>query len=589
MKIAEISIRRPVFAMVLVGVLVVLGMFSYPRVGVDLFPNVDFPFVTVTVTYPGADPASMESKVADPIEEAVNTMSGIKILRSVNVESVSQVFIQFDLEVDVDQATQDVRDRVSSILSILPKGIDPPKVQKLDVGSAPIMSVALSGKLEPRELTRLADDVVKDRIQRINGVGAVELIGGREREIHVLVRPADLTGLGFTVEDVARALQSQNLEMPAGRVEQGTRELTVKTRGEVRTVQEIRDIILTGTGGAVVRLSQVADVVDGAEEARSWSSMDGTSAVALTVRKQSGANTVAIAKQVRAEVTQMTAQLEKEGAKISIPSDWSGYIEHSINDVKFDLVFGAFLAVIIILFFLHDIRSTLISAVAIPTSVVATFWFIDFMDFTFNNMTMLALSLSVGILIDDAIVVIENIFRHLAQGKKATDAANDATAEIGLAVLATTASLIAVFLPVAFMKGIVGRFFYQFGLTVSFAVAVSALVSFTVTPMLASRLLRPHHEGQRPFIIYRPFAWFLDRIERGYRRVLGWALGHRAITLGIALVSLVGAVAMVKRVPAEFVPLEDRAEFDVTIELPVGSSLGLSRRFIEAVATDLRE
>ena len=598
MKIAEVSIRRPVFAMVLVGVLIVLGMFSYPRVGVDLFPNIDFPFVTVTVTYPGADPASMESKVADPIEEAVNTMSGIKVLRSVNVESVSQVFVQFDLEVDVDQATQDVRDRVSSILSILPAGIDPPKVQKLDVGSAPIMSVALSGKLEPRELTRLADDVVKDRIQRINGVGAVELIGGREREIHVLVRPDDLTGLGYTVEDVARALQSQNLEMPAGRIEQGTRELTVKTRGEVRSVQEIRDIILPGLPsptllpgpqGAIVRLSQVADVVDGAEEARSWSSMDGTSAVALTVRKQSGANTVAIARQVRAEVAAMKAQLEKEGAKVSVPSDWSGYIEHSINDVKFDLLFGAILAVVIILFFLHDVRSTLISAVAIPSSVVATFWFIDFMDFTFNNMTMLALSLSVGILIDDAIVVIENIFRHLAQGKKATDAANDATSEIGLAVLATTASLIAVFLPVAFMKGIVGRFFYQFGLTVSFAVAVSALVSFTVTPMLASRLLRPHHEGQRPFVIFRPFAWFLDRIDRGYHGVLGWSLRHRWKTLGISVLAMVGSCALVSRVPQEFIPPEDRAEFEVNVELPIGSSLALTTRYIETVADDLRK
>jgi hydrophobic/amphiphilic exporter-1 (mainly G- bacteria), HAE1 family len=589
MKIAEISIRRPVFAMVLVGVLIVLGLFSYPRVGVDLFPNIDFPFVTVTVVYPGADPASMESKVADPIEEAVNTMSGIKILRSVNVESVTQVFIQFDLEVDVDQAAQDVRDRVSSILSILPKGIDPPKVQKLDVGSAPIMSVALSGKLEPRELTRLADDVVKDRIQRINGVGAVELIGGREREIHVLIRPGDLTGLGFTVEDVARALQSQNLEMPAGRVEQGTRELTVKTRGEVRSVQEIRDIILSGTGGAVVRLSQVADVQDSAEEARSWSSMDGTSAVALTVRKQSGANTVKIAQMVRAEVEQMRPQLEKDGAKVSIPSDWSTYIQRSIDDVQHELLFGGILAVVIILFFLHDPRSTLISAVAIPSSVIASFWFISFMGFTFNNMTMLALSLSVGILIDDAIVVIENIFRHLAQGKKATDAANDATSEIGLAVLATTASLIAVFLPVAFMKGIVGRFFYQFGLTVSFAVAVSALVSFTVTPMLASRLLRPHHEERRPFIIFRPFVWFLDHIDRVYRTVLGWSLRNRWKTLGVAVVLLVASFALVSRVPQEFIPPEDRSEFEVNIELPIGSSLALTTKYVETVSDDLRK
>jgi HAE1 family hydrophobic/amphiphilic exporter-1 len=588
-KIAEISIRRPVFAMVLIGVLVVLGTFSYPRVGVDLFPNIDFPFVTVTVVYPGADPASMESKVADPIEEAVNTMAGIKTLRSVNVESVTQVFVQFDLEVDVDQATQDVRDRVSAILSTLPKGIEPPKVQKLDVGSAPIMSVSLSGKLEPRELTRLADDVVKERIQRLNGVGAVELIGGREREIHVLIRPADLSGLGFTVDDVAGALTAQNLEVPAGRIEQGTREITVKTRGEVRSVQEIRDIILTGAGGAVVRLAQVADVVDGAEEARSWSSMNGVSAVALTVRKQSGANTVAIARLVRAEIEALRPQLVKAGAVIDIPTDWSGYIEHSINDVKFDLVFGALLAIVIILFFLHDVRSTLISAVAIPSSVVATFWFIDFMDFTFNNMTMLALSLSVGILIDDAIVVIENIFRHLAMGKNPRDAANDATSEIGLAVLATTASLVAVFLPVAFMKGIVGRFFYQFGLTVSFAVTVSALVSFTVTPMLASRLLRPHQEGKRPFIVFRPFAWFIDRIEHGYRRVLRWSLGHRAITLVVALVSLVASFALVSRVPQEFVPPEDRAEFEINIELPVGSSLDLTTRFVETVANDLRK
>ncbi|HUS65142.1 MAG TPA: efflux RND transporter permease subunit [Kofleriaceae bacterium] len=589
MKIADISIRRPVFAMVLIAVLVVLGLFSYPRVGVDLFPNIDFPIVTATVVYPGADPASMESKVADPIEEAVNTMAGIKTLRSVNVESVTQVFVQFDLDVDVDQATQDVRDRVNSILAILPKGIDPPKVQKLDVGSAPIMSVALSGDIEPRELTRLADEVVKDRIQRVKGVGSVDLIGGREREIHILVRPVDLAGVGLTVEDVANALHLQSLELPAGRIQQGTREVTIKTRGEVRSVQEIRDLILPTVDGAVVRLGQVADVDDGAEEARSWSSMDGRSAVALVVRKQSGANSVAIAKQVRAEVLALAPRLEKDGARIDIPSDWSGYIEHSINDVKFDLVFGAILAVIIILFFLRDFRSTLISAVAIPTSVVATFWFIDFMGFTFNNMTMLGLSLSIGILIDDAIVVIENIFRHLASGKSAREAAHDATSEIGLAVLATTACIVAVFIPVAFMKGIVGRFFYQFGLTVSFAVAVSALVSFTLTPMLSSRLLRRHDEHARPFILFRPFAWFLDRVEAAYRRVLGWALRHRAITLGLALISLVGAFVLVGRVPKEFISVEDRSEFEVNVEVPIGSSLELTTKFVEVMAKDLRE
>ncbi|HLU65416.1 MAG TPA: efflux RND transporter permease subunit, partial [Kofleriaceae bacterium] len=454
-------------------------------------------------------------------------------------------------------------------------------------GAAPIMSVALSGTIDPRELTRLAEDVVKERIQRVQGVGSVELIGGREREIHVLVRPADLASLGFTVEDLARALQSQNLELPAGRIEEGTRELTVKTKGEVTSTDEIRDIIVSGAGGAVVRVHQLADVIDGMEEARSWSSMDGQSAVALTIRKQSGANTVEVARQVHQEVHALEAQLAKEGVKLSVPSDQSGYIEHSINDVQFDLLFGGVLAVVIILFFLHDARSTLISAVAIPSSVIATFWFVDVMGFTFNNMTMLALSLSIGILIDDAIVVIENIYRHLAMGKTARQAAYEGTAEIGLAVLATTASIMAVFLPVAFMKGIVGQFFYQFGLTVSFAVAVSALVSFTVTPMLASRLLRKH--GGPPPLLFRPFSWFLDRLDGGYRRVLGWSLRHRFLTLVIAVVTLIASFFLVAQVDAEFIPPEDRAQFQVNVELPTGSSLALTRDFVEVVAKDLRD
>ncbi|HWM84938.1 MAG TPA: efflux RND transporter permease subunit, partial [Kofleriaceae bacterium] len=598
MRLADISIRRPVFAAVLIAALMVLGLFSYPRVGVDLFPDVEFPIVTVTVTYPGADPASMETKVADPIEEAVNTMAGIKVLRSVNLESVTQVLVQFDLETQVDQAAQDIRDRISSILPQLPEGIDPPKVQKFDVGAAPIMSVALSGKLAPRDLTKLADDVVKERIQRIRGVGSVELIGGREREIHVLIRPADLAGFGMTVEDVANALRAQNLDMPAGRIEEGTRELTVKVVGEVEDVSDIEEIVIPAPpmppmasegplrATSLVRIRQVADVVDGTEEARSWSSMDGASAVALVVRKQSGSNTVAIAELVRTELDKLRPEVERAGGKLSIPADWSTYIEHSINDVKFDLLFGGVLAVLIILFFLHDLRATLISAVAIPSSVVATFWFIEFMGFTFNNMTMLALSLSIGILIDDAIVVIENIYRHLSTGKKSREAASDATSEIGLAVLATTACIVAVFLPVAFMKGIVGRFFFQFGLTVSFAVAVSALVSFTVTPMLASRLLREH--TGRPALIFRPFAWFLDHVDRWYRGILGWALRHRWITLGMALASMVLAVILVGQVQKEFIPPEDRAEFQVNVELPVGSSLELTRQFAEAVGKDLR-
>ena len=406
MKIADVSIRRPVFAVMLIGALVVFGLFSYPRIGVDLFPNVEFPVVTVTIVYPGADPAAMETKVADPIEEAINTMSGIKVLRSVNLESVTQVFVQFDLSVSVDQAAQDVRDRISAILRRLPAGIDPPVVEKFDVGAAPIMSLAVSGELSPRDLTRVADDIVKERVQRLPGVGAVELVGGRDREIHVLVKPAELSGLGYTVPDVAQAIRAQSVELPAGRIEEGLYELTVKTKGEVSTVDDIANIIISGGNNAVIRVGDVADVVDGTEEARSWSSLDGKRAVALIIRKQSGANTVAVARAVRAEVAKLAPQVQREGATISVPNDTSTYVERSIDDVKFDLLFGAVLAVVVILFFLHDFRATIISAVAIPSSVVATFAFIDFMGFSFNNMTMLALSLSIGILIDDAIVVV---------------------------------------------------------------------------------------------------------------------------------------------------------------------------------------
>ncbi|HTM21006.1 MAG TPA: efflux RND transporter permease subunit [Kofleriaceae bacterium] len=598
MRISDISIKRPVFAVMINLALIVFGLVSYPRVGVDLFPNVEFPVVTVTVVYPGADPASMESKVAEPIEKAVGTMGGIQVMRSVNLESVTQVIIQFELEVDREVAIQEVRDRLSAIARTLPEGIEPPQVQKFDVGAVPIMYVALSSqKLAARDLTKLADDTVADRIQRVKGVGAVDLIGARDREIQVLVKPDKLAGFGLTVQDVASALKMQNVELPAGRVEQGQRELAVKTRGEVRSLQEIADLVVAGGAGAgLIRISDVADVIDGTEEARSHSSIDGAPAIALVVRKESGANTVKVAEAVHAELDRIAAELAQEPAPgkpdtrdvgITIPVDNSPYIERSIADVRFDLLFGAMLAVLIILFFLHDLRHTLISAVAIPTSVIATFAFIDVMGFTFNNMTMLALSLSIGILIDDAIVVIENIHRHIELGEPPMEAARKATAEIGLAVLATTFSIVAVFVPVAVMKGIIGRFFFQFGLTVAFAVLVSLLVSFTLTPMLSSRLLRKHGH-KRPNLVVRGLERFLGGIERGYRWLLGKALRHRWITLGVALGSLVGSCVVVKQVKAEFIPPEDRAMYSVDVELPTGTSLATSTEYVETIAGDLR-
>lgn len=586
MRLADVSIRRPVFAVMMIAALLVFGLLAYPRIGVDLFPNVEFPVVTVTATYPGADPETMETKVADPIEAAINTLSGIKALRSTNLESVTQVVVEFELEVSTEQAVQDIRDRVSGILANLPSGIDPPVIQKFDVGAAPIMSVALAGKLAPQALTHLADKVVKERIQRVPGVGGIDLVGKREREIQVILDTARLAARGITVDDVANAIRSQNLELPAGYFDSGARELTVKTKGEVKTAAEIADVVIPSVPGAIVKVRDVAEVVDGMEEARSASFLDGQSAISLVIRKQSGTNTVAVAHDVRKALLEIRPQIERAGATLAIPTDNSTYIERSIHDVQFDLMFGAFLAVVIILLFLRDLRATLISAIAIPTSVIASFAFMQWMNFTFNNMTMLALSLSIGILIDDAIVVIENIHRHLESGKSAMQAASDASAQIFLAVLATTSSILAVFVPVAFMKGIVGRFFFQFGLTVSVAVAVSMLVSFTLTPMFASRFLNASH-GPTNFVS-RGMESFLVAVERAYGSLLGAALRRRLLTLVAAFIALVASFVLVSRVKTEFLPPEDRGQFSVNVELPTGTSLDATNTVSEAVAKDLK-
>ena len=529
MNLANISIRKPVFATMLIAAFMVFGLLSYPKVGVDLNPDVDFPYVTVSVVYPGTDPVTMEREVAEKLEEAVNTLGGIRTLRSYNLESMTQLVIEFELEVKGDQAVQDVRDRISRIQKDLPEDADPPIVEKFDISAQPIMYLALSGNLPPAKLTRLADKAVAERLQRIRGVGGADVVGGREREIQIYIDPDKLNGLNLTAQDIAQTVAGQNLEIPAGSFESGTRELTVKTKGQLKTAEDIGNIILPTYGGQpgmpqsakpTVRLSDVAKVVDGVQEAKSASKFDGKSALAITVTKQSGSNTVAIAEAVRKEVEEIRPLVEREGAKLTVATDSSTYISRSIDDVKFDLVFGAALAVLVIFFFLVNGRATLISALAIPTSVIATFAFIYWMKFTFNNMTMLALSLAIGVLVDDAIVVMENIHRHLEDGKNALQAASDATSEIFLAVLSMTSSILAVFVPVAIMKGIVGRFFLQFGLTVAFAVAMSMLVSFTLTPMMSSKLLSAHKSDGWLAHLVDSMMSFMERVY-GESRSLG--------------------------------------------------------------------
>jgi len=587
-KLAEISIRRSVFAAMMIAALMVFGFYSLPRIGVELFPNVEFPVITATVIYPGADPETMETKVADPIEEALQSLSGVKRMTSRNYESVTSVILEFELEVDGNLALQDVRDKVLAIERDLPKGIDPPVIQKFNTGAAPVLSVALSGDMPIRELTKIAKDEVKQRVQQVPGVGTVDLIGAREREIQVLVDPARMTGFGLTVDDVSGAIQAGNIELPAGYVKTGGSELTIKTKGEVKSAEEIGDIVIRGVGGAAIRVKDVAKVVDGVEEARSASFLNGSPALALVVRKQSGANVVALADKVREEIEELRPELAKRGITLAIPTDNSVFAEHAIDDVKFDLILGAALTVLIILVFLHDLRATFIAALAIPTSVVATFAFMAYMGFSFNNISMLALSLSIGILVDDAIVVIENIYRHLEMGKPRMRAALDATSEIGLAVIATTFSIVAVFVPVAFMEGIIGRFFFQFGLTVSAAVLISMLVSFTLTPMLSSRIMRMQHTHTQG-IFARSFNRMFTGVENIYAAVLRWALRHPWLTVLMAIGTFIGSLALVSRVPAEFIPQQDQSQFAVNVELPTGTALEATVATAEAVAGDLRQ
>ena len=587
MKLADVSIRRPVFATMMIAALVVFGVIGYQRVGVDLFPEVDFPFVTVLSVYPGADPESIETKVVTKLEDAVAGISGIKTQFSNSMENVGQVMIQFELGVDVDQAAQEVRDKISAIQRELPADVEAPQVSKFDIGAAPVLSVVLSGNLSPAAMTELAEDVVKARLQKVLGVGGITIVGGRKREVQVWVDAAKLDKHHMAVQDVYSTLGAQNLEVPGGRFPLGQEELVIKTKGEVRTVKQMANLIVPIPNfAAPIRVKDVARVVDGTEEPRSYSSFNGVSAVSLTVRKQSGANTVEVAKNLKKRVAELQQELDKKGIKLAVVADMSGWIERNIHEMNFDLVFGAFLAVVIILFFLRNWRATLISAVAIPTSVIATFAFIYVMGFTLNMLTLLALSLSIGILIDDAIVVIENIYRHMEGGTERVEAAHTATAEIGLAVMATTFSIVAVFVPVAFMKGIIGRFFYQFGLTVAFAVLISLFISFTLTPMLTSKFGKINHN---PNFIWRFIERLLDRLDDVYRGTLAFSLRHRALVVLLAIGILAGSLGLAGLLESEFMAAEDQSKFLVRVQLPTGKGLDVTRKTMGALDKEIRQ
>ena len=596
-KLAEICIQRPVFASVLILILVVVGAAGFQQLGVDRFPKVDFPTVTVTTVQPGASPESIESEVTDPIEEAVNSISGIEDLRSYSNEGVSTVAVTFVLSKDVDVAAQEVRDKVNRALGQLPQDVEAPIIQKQDTDATPIMGIALTGSGNIRDITEYADKTLRRRLESTPGVGQIDVLGGRGRQINVYLDAFKMQSFGLTVTDVTGALQSQNADIPGGRIDQGDRSLTLRTKGRLQTLADFKNIQLKAQGGGSVLLSDVANVEDGVEDINTVSELNGKPTIYLQISKQSGTNVVEVIQEVKSRIKDLQPDITAKGYEIRIVNDQSDYIEAAIHAVEEHLIVGSILATLVVLIFLLNWRSTLISAIAIPASIIATFGAMWILGFTLNVLTLLALTLSVGIVIDDAIIVLENIYRHMEEfGKDPFQAAIDGTKEIGLAVLATTLSLVAVFLPVAFMSGIVGRFMNSFGVTMSCAILVSLVVAFTLTPTLSARMLKapnikdeedgdPARDGRE----HGHTTGFFGHIDAVYTSMLKWSMGHRWV-VGLACVAALASMPfVVKPIPKNFLPDDDESQFQVTARAPEGTSLEATADIARQIADDIRQ
>jgi HAE1 family hydrophobic/amphiphilic exporter-1 len=575
MGLAALCVRRPVFATMLIMALVVLGVASFRELGIDQYPKVDIPVVTITTVLPGASAEEMETEVTKPIEEAVNTIQGIDELRATTVEGVSRVIVTFVLERDTAQAAQDVRDKVAVILRRLPAGIDPPVIEKADPDAAPIMSISVSGGRSLREITEIADKQIKQQLEGVSGIGQVLLIGGRKRAIQIEIDAEKLSSLGLSIGQVSQALQRQNVEIPSGRLDQGKRELMLRTLGRISSSDQFGDLIVSTSNGVPIRVRDFAMVIDSFEEPRDLARLDGQPAVTLLVRKQSGTNTVKIIDTVKAKLVEVGKTLPPD-IKASVIRDQSIFIEGSVNAIYEHLLLGGLFASIVVLFFMRNWRSTLIAALAIPTSIISTFTIMRALGYTLNSLTLLGLTVSVGIVIDDAIVVLENIFRFIEEKRyKPLDAAVAATKEIGLAVMASTLSLVVIFAPVVFLGGIPGRFLQSFGVTAAVAIMVSLLVSFTLTPMLSSRFIRIAdgegeskrvHHGSKESRFYR---W----LENMYIGSLEWSLAHRKTMVLICTLTFLSIFPLGRRIGVDFFPADDQDEFEVVVKTPEGTSL----------------
>lgn len=582
MKLSDTAIDRPVFATMLMISLLLFGYLGIRGMGVDQYPKVDFPIVTVQTALPGASPEVVESDITQPIEEELNTIEGVKHINSTSALGISAITVEFDLSRDIDVAAQDVRDKVSLAKPNLPRDAEESVIQKVDINAQPVVWIALTG-LDVKTMSLFADQVLKPRLQTLEGVGDVQIGGFREREMRIWIDRDKLESHGLAPIDVIQAVQTKNVELPAGILESPDQEFRVNVEGQLQSQNAFDSLVVAYRNGGVVRIQNIGYAQDGLEPRRSLARYNGQPAVGLGVAPRPGANTVRVADQVKGQLDAIRSDLPP-GMQAEVAFDSSRFIEHSISGAGEELFFGALFAVFVVFLFLRDWRSTAVIALTIPTSLIATFGAMRLFGFTINNLTMLALALSVGIVIDDAIIVLENIFHYLERGEDPKKAARLGADEIAFAALAATLSIAAVFIPVAITPGLIGRFLFQFGISVAVAVLFSLLVALTLTPMLAARFLRFSKRHGR---VYRALERMLQGTDRGYRRLLDLALRHRKTTLAIGLAAFVLALALVPLVGTEFISEQDEGRFVVRLRAPIGSSIDYTDRYLGEVERKL--
>ena len=610
MWFTRISLKNPVFATMIMLAFVVMGLFAFQRLKVDQFPNIDLPVVVVITEYPGASPEIVESEVTKKIEESVNTIAGISALTSRSYETQSVVVIEFQLNMDGRKAADDVREKVAAIRPLLRDEVKEPRIIRFDPTSKAIWSLAVIPEVQSGvsgtslvELTNYAEQTLKKRLENIRGVGAVNVIGGSRREINIYLRPDAMEALGVSAEQIANAVRNENQDLPVGALRSFTQERVIQIQSRVKRPEDFGNIIVARKGSTPVRLSQVAQVKDGAQEIENMALYNGERTLLLTVQKAQDANTIEVVNGLMGSLNELRKQVPA-GIRLEPVSDGSRQIRVAVDNVRRTLIEGALLTILIVFLFLNSWRSTVITGLTLPISLIGTFWFMSMFGFTINMITLMALSLCVGLLIDDAIVVRENIVRHVQMGKNAYDAAMIGTQEIGLAVLATTLSIVAVFLPIGFMEGIIGKFFHEFGITIVAAVLISMFVSFTLDPMLSSVWHDPsihqHDKGAGNLNWYdrsigRVTHWFelqTDRMADRYQHMLAWALEHKRSTLLLAFGIFLASIFMVPLLGTEFVPKGDYSETTLTFQTPVGTSLestALKAKQVEAIVREFPE